>query len=201
MDKKEIENKLKKGHIHLNVMFEVVGHPKEHVENALKSYIANIKQDQTVNFLNENYEPAEEIEKGIFSAFAETELLVEDLNKVTWLAINFTPASIEFIEPEKITLNDKELTDFMNDLLAKLHEIGTIQKASNSEKVGILKSFNAMSRNAILLAMEKNKTVKDISKKVGLQEEHTIKFLEAMIQEKTVEKKGDEYFILPKSKK
>ena len=185
MKQKEIKSYIEKGYIHVNVMFEIVGKPKEHIEKTLRAYLANIKMDPDVKVIKEEYEEAEEMkEEGLFSTLAEAEFLLADFEKLSWLCINFSPASVEILAPKKITLEQKKITDWLNDLLSRLHEIGTIQKSLQSQTNILIKNFNAMTRNAILQTLTNGpEKIEEISKNIGMPPEHSKQFLEAMIKE------------------
>ncbi len=132
----------------------------------------------------------------MFSAVAETELLVKNLEKITWLAMNFSPASIEIIEPIKFTISQKDITNWINDLLSKLHEIGMIRKSDQGQMEGLIRNFNAMTRNAIILSLSEPRTVEQIGKKIGMNSEHAEKFLEALIKEKKIRKEKTKYYLI-----
>jgi predicted transcriptional regulator len=71
--------------------------------------------------------------------------------------------------------------------------MNTVQ--AKSESKGLLVNFNALMRNAVLLALRgEEMTSSDIGKAVGISEEGIIPVLEAMIKEKTLDKKGDKFF-------
>lgn len=196
MKKKDIKKAVEEGSLYITVIFEVIGQPQEHVEKTIKSYLETIKTDKELTFIEEEFEPAEEVEEGLFSAVCEAQLLVKNLEKLTWLAMNFSPASIEILEPNKLTVGQKEMTNWLNDLLAKLHEIGMIRKADKSEVEGLIRNFNAMTRNAIILALREPATIDTISKQVGMKKEHTEKFLEALIKEKKITKEKNKYHVI-----
>lgn len=196
MNSKEIKKKIEEGYLRVNVIFEVIGKPKAHVEQTLQAYVANIKTNEGVNILNEEFEPAQDAGEGLFSSIAETEMLVSSFEKLTWLCINFSPASIEIIEPATRTLEQKEINHWLNDMLAKLHEIGMIQKGTRSQTEGLIRNFNAMTRNAILLVLREPSTIETICKKIGMTSEHAEKFLEALIKEKKIKKEKNTYHII-----
>lgn len=180
----------------VRTIFEVIGRPKEHVEKTIKAYIENIKTDDLITVKKEDYEPAEEVEEGTFSGIAEIELEVANIEKLTWLCMNFSPASIEVISPALITFEDKDITHWLNDLLSMLHEIGVQQKSIASQNEGLIRNFNAMTRNAIILSLGEQRDKKAISSKIGLSEEFTEKFLEALIKENKVKKEKNKYSLV-----
>ncbi len=202
MNSKEIKQLIEEGYLRIRVLFEIIGSPKEHVEQTLKAYVENIKTKETdIHVLSEEFEPAEELEgedqKGLFGTVAEVEMLVPHIQKLTWLAINFSPASIELLEPDKLTLGQKEVGDWITDMLARLHEIGMIQKSLSSQNEGLIRNFNAMTRNAIILSLQEGeKDIQFISKKIGMIPEHTEKFLDALIKEKKIGKNSNQHYIL-----
>lgn len=196
MKEKEIKEYLEKGYIRVSVIFEVVGKPQKHVEETIKAYITNIKTNEEINVIKEEYEPAESAGEDLFSAVAEVEMLVENMDKLTWLAINFSPASIEVIEPATLTIEQKEITHWMNDLLARLHEMGMFQKAIRSQSETLIRNFNSMTRNAILLVLREGADISSISHKIGMSDEHTQKFLDALLKEKKIKKEGTSFYLV-----
>jgi len=186
MKDKEIKEYIEKGYLRVNVIFEIIGHPKKYVEDSMKAYIANIKLDQEIIVLKEEYEDVEEIDKELFSIVAEVEMLVAKIEKLTWLCINFSPASIEIMEPDSISLEQREINNWLNDFLSRLHEIGVIQKKVASENEGLIRNFNAMTRNAILLVLKEPSDLQTISKRIGMEDVHTEKFVEKLIKENKV---------------
>lgn len=191
MTKIDISQKMDQGWIRLNGIFQIIGQPKKHVEDTIKTYVQTIKTTEGIEIINEDYETAEEVEEGTFSAIVEVDMIVHGFEKLNWLCMSFTPASIEIIEPKTITLTDKEGTHWANDLLAKLHELGILQKSAKTLQEGLVRNFNAMTRNAILLCLTEPRTIEEITKKIGMTQEHTNMFLEALIKEKKiVEEKG-----------
>lgn len=190
------EQKKDENQLVVRTIFEVLGRPKEHVEKTIKAYIENIKTDDQIKIIKEEYESVEEIEEGMFSAICEAELEVGDIEKLTWLCMNFSPASIEIISPPAITMEDKDITHWLNDLLSKLHEIGVKHKSITSQNEGLVRNFNAMTRNAIILTLNESRDKLSISQKIGLTEEFTEKFLEALIKEKKVKKDKNQYLLV-----
>lgn len=180
----------------VRTIFEVIGRPKDHVEKSIKAYIEHIKTDEDITIKSEDHEPAEEIEEGTFSAISEVELEVNNIEKLTWLCMNFSPASVEVINPPALSLEDKDITHWLNDLLSKLHEIGVQHKSLTSQNEGLIRNFNAMTRNAIILSLQEPRDKASISQKIGLAEEFTEKFLEALIKEKKVKKDKNKYMLL-----
>lgn len=194
MDEKELQKKIKSGAVLAQVAFEIVGNPKEHVEKAIKSYVNNIRNDSQIKILNEEFGEAEAIDGGLFSTYADLEMLFDNLEKVNWLCVNFMPASVEIIAPEELRFSDKDLTLWFNDLLAKLHEVSIAVRDTNAKDQLAVKTMNALIQNVIILATEHYHKSDEISKKTGIPEEQLQPFFDALIKQGKLEKKGEEYY-------
>ena len=184
-----MKQKLEAGYIRVHMIFELVGKPKEHVEKALKEYITAIKGDQEIEMVSEDFAQPIEQEGGLFSTFCECEMLVKNMEKMTWLCFNFMPASVEIIEPDTVTMQAKELTNWLNDLLSKLHEVSLIAKNMNMKNKMLVKNMNALLRNSILLAIRHGvERTEYIGKLLGVHEKQLEPFFEAMVKEGKVKK-------------
>jgi len=193
MDKREIKEKLADGYILVRVTFEIVGSPKEHVEKTLKSYLANIKKDSRIFFVKEEIGEPKKSKGNMWSTYAETELLVKDLETFTWLCMNFMPASIEILEPAELSFNNRNLQNWLNDLISKLHEVNTKFMALKSSSDSMVKGMNTLIRNAIIISLDKPKTMDQIGERIGIDPKQLKPFFEAMIKEKRLEKKDNLY--------
>ena len=196
MKDKEIREYIEKKYLRINTIFEIIGHPKEHVESTMKLYVENIKKDSDIVVIKEEYEPAEKLEGDVFGVIAEVDMLVKNIEKLTWLCVNFSPASIELIEPDKIIIEQNDVTHWLNDFLSKLHEIGVAQKKIQSDNEGLIRNFNAMTRNAILLVLKEPSDIQTISKHIGMEDKHTELFVEKLIKEKKIVKEKNVYHLI-----
>jgi len=201
MNSKEIKQKVDEGYIHINVIYEIVGNPKEYVSKALNIVIDKIKEEKNIIFLSEEKGSVEDAGDGLWGTYCEAEMLIKDLRTLSWLAFNFIPASIEIKAPGKIILKDKELTDFMGDLISQLHETNKSSVQIKSNNMVMLRNINALMRNLVLVSLSVGeKTAAELSKIAGIQTKDINPLLVAMINEKTIEKKGTKYKALVKNK-
>lgn len=195
MKSKEIKEYVEeKGYLHLSVLFEVVGNPKEHVESMLKKVMEGVKSNKGVIVFKEDYGAPEDAGENLWGTFCEAELLIKNVDLISWVAFNFSPASIEIKAPKKITLTDKNLNSLSGEMLSALHQNNMNLMRIKSESKEILLNFNTLARNAILLSLKDGaKLPADVARSVGIDDKSTVKFLDAMVKEKTVDKQGDEY--------
>ena len=192
---REIKQKVEEeGYIHANVMFEVLGNPKELVQKSIAEYLQKLKSmPEEIMVLKETVEVPEE-QEDMWSTFAEVEMLLKSLERLTWLCVNYMPASIEIMAPETAYIKARDITNWLNDLLAKLHEITTLSHQVGQQNKIMLKSINALFRNSILVSIDSGiKDSKTIAQKIGVSENDLEKVFEAMIKEGKVKKEGKGY--------
>ena len=194
MDEIEIKQLMEKGYLKVRVFFEMLGKPKEHVEETLKKYIERIKTDENIKFIEEDYAEAEEKEDGLWSTFVEAVILVNGMDKLTWLCINFMPASIEIIEPEEKKYTNKQIGFWINDVLSKLHEISLMTKTLANKNKQFAGALGTMLRNMILLSLETGDlTAEELVRKTGIRLDQVNDTIKVLMEEKRIEKEGDLY--------
>lgn len=189
----DAKTKLKDGWIHLLVTFEVIGKPKEHVEKAITDFLAALKkQTDKVHWLEEHVEKAEKGEGDFFNTFAEVDMLVKNLETVTWLSVNYTPASIEVIEPTEYKLSALDVQNWQNDLLAVLHQVSMQYKRQTSQLEFLKTNFTQLIGNSILLSLARSaKTLEQLNKDTSLTTETLEPHLKKLIEDKRIsEQKG-----------
>ena len=192
MKEKEIKEWVTKGHILTRVIVEMAGNPKEHVEESLKKYVDALKEDPDYIFMKDYYAPAEEND-GVWSTFYESEVLVANFEKLNILSFNLGPASIEILEPESFNITQKQMTDWYNDLLSKIHEVSVTIKNLTSENQLLKVNLNKCIKNCIILALNEPKTMNEVVAKVGIDKEHLQPFMDSLVKEKNVVLEHDKY--------
>jgi len=190
----ELRERMERGWLKVLITFELAGKPKEHIEGTLKAYVENVKGDQRIAALSEEFADAIEHEDGIWSAFCEMEALVMNLETLTWIAINFMPAAIEVLEPERPELESRDVTAWLNDLLAKLHETSALVRQERSVRDGMTTSLNALIKNAILACLKSGaKTGAELESLLGISFAQLEPFLQHFIEKEKVVKDGETY--------
>lgn len=194
MNSKEIKSKIQEeGYIQAIVMFEVIGNPEEYVERALNNHLKKLKADKDIEVIRVDIEKPEQ-QDTVWSVFAEAELLVKTLEKFTWICMNFMPASIEIMAPKELVFKGRDLTNWLNDILAQIHEIALISQQVGQQNKQMLKNMNALVRNSILICIDSDVNKgSGIAKKVGIPKKELKPVFEAMIKENTIKKEGKNY--------
>lgn len=109
------------------MVIEIMGSPKEHIEELMKSIVDNLKKEKDVKVNKETMNDAAQV-KGFYSTFTEMEIEVNDISKLVDLSFDYMPSSIEILEPEKTEVDMAYMTAFINDLLARLHKYDMLLK-------------------------------------------------------------------------
>ncbi len=118
--------------IQAKIVIEILGTPKEHVEETIKKVIENLKKEEGVKLLKEVTYKAEKI-KEMWSTFSELDLELEDATKLVGICFDYMPSSVEIIEPLKMNIETTMISELLNDLLARLHKTDMLLRNAIAE--------------------------------------------------------------------
>lgn len=180
-------------------ILEVLGKPKEHVEEMLKKYVDKIKEDDKLKVVDEYYEEAKEVDdvqEGItyYTAFAEIEILTEKVQHLVGFCFDYMPSSIEIIRPDSLVFRNIDVTSMLNDLQARSHNTDSMVKQLKSQNDFLKRNTKNLLRNVIQISLKINSlTLNSLSSATGINEEELEPFLEELIREGKIEKAGERY--------
>jgi hypothetical protein len=196
----DIREKLEQGYIHTRTIIEVVGRPKEHVENSLKEYLGKLKQLKELEVLKQDIADINHLEKeNLWTVFAELEIMFKDMISLTQFCFDFMPSSIEILAPEQIAFQNRELAIVLNNLQGKLHNLHAASKHLLNENVICKKNIQVILSNFVsILLLKSGKTLEQLSKPTGLPPDKTEILLETMIKQGRIKKEGDLYTLIKK---
>ena len=180
-------------HIRCRTIIEVLGKPKEHVENTIKEYTEHIKKDSELVVLNEEFSEIREQGK-LWSQFVELELVVKGTQKLMGFCFEYMPSSIDVIKPENLSMSSAEISSFVNDLQARLHSVDMVVKKLKGENDFLKLNMNAIVHNAILICLKVSKlTIEQLSKITGVDSKELEIFLEKLLKENKIKKEEELY--------
>jgi hypothetical protein len=187
---------LDKGFFHARVIIEVVGAPKEHVDNTLQLFTHKIKQDEERYIITkEDFEEAEKDgEEKFFTGFAELEILMKDFRALFEFCLDYMPSSIEIMEPEafKFTANDYNV--FINELLAKLHQINGVAKNLKAKNELLeMNAVNLLRNNVVICLKNQELSLEDLAKASGTKPDQLQNFLKVWIEEGHIVEENNTY--------
>jgi len=109
--------------IKTKIISEIVGTPEDHVNKTVDLLLAKIKERKDIKVISEKKFEAQKVkDKPFYSAFIEYEAEFEKLNNLISFCFDFIPSSIEILEPNEIKIPALSAGEFLNELLARLHE-------------------------------------------------------------------------------
>lgn len=187
------EDDAHEGWIRCKVVIEILGAPKEHVEETMKMYLHKIKEEKNCKIVDEHISKVEAKEK-FFAQFAELEILFKKPVNIIEFCFDYMPSSVEIIAPEDIAMKAFDLSGILNDLQARLHQLDMVVKTLSAENKLISDNARAILRNNMMISLkEKDKEVEELARNVGLEIEVAKRFLEELITEGFIKQKKGKY--------
>ena len=107
------------------LIIEIAGFPKEHVEDVLDKLVVNIKEQYEV--LESHTEEVKQI-KELWSSFVDIKITFKDLNQMIVFCFDYMPSSVDIIEPLKFNFESVEISGLFNDLMGKIHHYDMLLK-------------------------------------------------------------------------
>ncbi|MBI2134937.1 hypothetical protein HYU09_03025 [Candidatus Woesearchaeota archaeon] len=183
-------------HLRCNVIIEVLGKPKEHVEKALKMYVDRIRQDSDLIILKEEFADAKE-KSGLWATFAELEMVVKGIRKLIAFCFDYMPSSIQILKPENYSLDRSMIEDFVNDLQARLHDVDMIVKKQNNENEFLKKNMQTTVKNLILISLIYGSLDREkLSKVTGIKPDELKIFLDSMVKDSKIKEENGFYSLI-----
>ena len=133
--------------INANLVIELLGRPKEHLEEALQTHVLKLGSEKGVSIKNKILHPAILVQdsKTLFTTFAELEVEFDSLEKYFGIIFAYLPSHIELISPEKIIVANSHMNDLANGILQRIHGYDSLAKNLLAERENI---FNIMKQEA-----------------------------------------------------
>ena len=189
----EAEKQGEHAHIRCRTIIEVLGKPKDYVGQAIKEYVEHIKEDPELVVLNEDYSEMKE-QGNLWSKFVELDLVIKGTKKLTSFCFEYMPSSLEVVKPEHLIMTNSELSNFLNDLQARLHNVDMIVKQLKAENDFIRQNMHAVIHNTILICLKVAKlSMEQLSNVTGIERKELEAFVEKLVKENKIKKEDDLY--------
>jgi len=122
------------------VIIEILGAPEKHVKDTLVKVIEKIKEGKTLQVEKEKLFDTKQMEgKKLWSTFCELEMKMKDMQTMINFCFDFMPSSIELLEPKNLPMDIETLSEFMNDLISRLHQYDMLLKNMHAENMVLKK--------------------------------------------------------------
>ncbi|MBI4440736.1 hypothetical protein HY639_01070 [Candidatus Woesearchaeota archaeon] len=183
------------GYLHARVIIEMVGKPKEHVEETLKKYVALIEKDEKIKLVRKYFAESREIE-GMFSTFVELEGYFKGISTLVGFCFDYMPSSIEILAPVTMAFTNQVTSNMLNDLQAKLHTMDMMLKKLNNENEFLRKNIDLLLKNYITILLHNRRlSLEQLSTLIGIPKEGLIGYLDTLVQQEKIKKDGNDYFL------
>lgn len=182
-----------KMHFRCRTIVEVLGKPKEHVEDSIKKYTENIKNDSRLAILKEDFSEAKE-QGGLWSKFVEIDLVIKGMENLVAFCFDYMPSSIEIEKPEQVSLTNRDISGFLNDLQSRLHNVDMVVKKQKGEVDFLKRNMNAMLHNTIMICLKVSSlSIEQLSQITGVEKKELEVFADKLIQENKIKKEQELY--------
>ncbi len=189
----EEAERLENGQVLAKVILEILGAPKEHVEESLKSYVENLRKEKNFDIINEEFAKPEP-QKELFSAFAEIDIWFKSPVALLDFCFDSLPSSVEIMKPTSLKMESTDLSNLLNDLQAKLHQTEMVVKTFKAQQEVMDKNALGIIRNFMVsLAKDKPKSLEEFSAVMGIPEKNLKVFVDRFIKDNTLFEKEGRY--------
>jgi len=180
-------------------VMEVMGKPKDHVEFSMKKYLQNLKEDKNYEVVTEDLaELKKQDDSELWMIFAELEINTEKVDDLVNFCFDYMPSLIEIIEPRELSLDALEVSNFLNDLQAKLHSVDMVAKQLKTENDILKHNTGSLLKNYITVLLgQQNLTSEQLSSLTGVNKDKLEDYLDSLIDEGRIDLK-DEIYVLKK---
>lgn len=190
-----------KGHLTARTIIEILGKPQGHVEETIRQVVENVRTRDGTELLKEHIAEPKQVE-GLWSVFAELEVLFKSFEDLGGFCFDFMPSSVEILEPENLPLRNNDISALLNDLLAGLHSLDMATKNTKVQATILKQNNEALLKNLVLVALHYNTyPLKELAGVVGVKELQLAPYLTRYMDEGLIEqnKKG-QYCLVKKGK-
>lgn len=186
--------------ITVRAVIEVLGKPKEHVEESLRGYLDKIKADERYTVTESEVAAIKKQDDSeMWMNFGELEFTTDKLENVTTFCFDYMPSIIEVIKPTDIAFNNSDLTHFLNDLQARLHQVDMVAKEVSMQNKQLQQNTASLLKNYIqILLSKKGLTLLQLSQLTGVKEQTIGDYLDRLIDSKKVDLDGEVYSLVKK---
>ncbi|MBN1544729.1 hypothetical protein JW898_04675 [Candidatus Woesearchaeota archaeon] len=191
------KERVDKGEVLARTIIEVLGAPKDYVEEAIQVVVDKLHKTEGFEVVSESTYEAEEKGK-LFSTFSEMEIWFKDVDALSKFIFDFTPSSVEIVQPSKLSLSALFVSGFLNDFLLKMHDMGLKLKDTAAKSQLLQKNTDALVRNFLNFMLKEPRSAEEIANMTGIPEENADAILSNFLKAGVVEKKGEGYVLLKK---
>lgn len=132
--------------IHSILIVDVMGAPKEYLNETLQKIIDAIKAEKGVKVLEGHINEPQEIKekKDFYTNFAEIEVETDSILTLSMLMFKYMPAHLEVLFPEDLNVKNHTLNEVLNELVRRLHGYDNLARIFQYEKAQLLEQIKVL---------------------------------------------------------
>ncbi len=178
-------------------VLEVVGRPKDYVENAIQEYIEKLQNDDHYQVVSKEIAELEKQEnQEMWMTFAELEIKTTSFSDIIGFCFDYMPSLIEILEPNELVSSNAVISSLFNDLQARLHQVDMVAKQLRLENEHLRKNTQDLLKNYIIILLgNQNLTSVQLSRFTGVNIDQLEDFLDQLIDEKRIDLKEGIYYL------
>ncbi len=184
--------RVRKGQVLARMIIEILGAPKEYVEEAAQLVADRVAKTDKLELVSESTYEAEPKGK-LFSTFSEMEIWFGSVDELSKFLFDFTPSSVEIMQPTEKILKARFLSGFFNDFLLKMHDIGLKLKDEVAKSQLVEKNTDTLIRNFLHFVLAEPRSGSDVAKIMGIPPDNVDAILGTFEKAGIIEKKEDLY--------
>ncbi|MFT4311610.1 MAG: hypothetical protein ACMXYF_00075 [Candidatus Woesearchaeota archaeon] len=198
LTQEQLREHIEEGYIHFSTIVEIMGKPKEHIEQTAQKIVEKLNEDSRFMVLQAGVSEAELVEdsKTMYSLFIDFEMLAQDMSRLYDFIFAYMPSSVEILEPQTLTFNTSQATGILNDINSRIHDMDMEVKKLRQVQKHMSQSIEVLISNAITLSLRiGNATLEQISGETGVEKEQLKPFLERLEKAKKIKREEDTYML------
>lgn len=127
LTKEQVAEKLKQGWVQAAMMFEVLAITEEAAKEALQSHVGKMENDGLVSMIKKEFLQVEKVDKPVkgietgFSQVCNTEFMAKNFDTLVQIVLEFGPASVEILKPDKYQMSAGEAHNILNTMAEMMH--------------------------------------------------------------------------------
>jgi hypothetical protein len=149
----------KRESVQVRMFFELMGWPKEAINEHLKKIVDTLKK--RIKVTKEEYAEPEKIGEKMYTSHVEFEAEIPTLRDLFIITLEFGPSVIELLDPPEVIVTAQDLQEILADISAKVTSMDKDMKilaARLRQAMNVIKSAQNMPKNK---KEDENKEIED----------------------------------------
>lgn len=120
----------------VNSIIEIIGTPKEYAEQVMGIVMDKLGERKDISIIKKEVAEAKKMDdKPFWTTFCDMQFEVESIDGLLTYCFDFLPSSVEIVEPTNFPMQNFDMNNLLNDVIAKLHEYHMALKNTQAENI------------------------------------------------------------------